>query len=268
MDQVFLINLAIGVVAGVLAGMFGIGGGVVIVPALILMSGFSLVQANGTSLAALLLPVGILAVISYYRAGLIDLVISLFVASGLVIGVIAGSYIALSITVYILKIFYGVYMLYVAWSFLDPVSLYKKYYKHENVSEVTKEEKSHKDYKFYFFLFVGIAAGILSGMFGIGGGLVIVPVLIYFLHFNTKKAIGTSLGALLLPVTFPGVLMYYNAGQLDLVYALPVAIGLVAGAFFGARITISLSQLMVKRIYSVFLIIMALNFIISGAGGK
>jgi hypothetical protein len=268
MDNVFIINLVIGAIAGILAGMFGIGGGVVIVPALILLSGFTLVQANGTSLAALLLPVGVLAVISYYREGLINIRISLYVACGLALGVIAGSYIALHIPVNILRIFYGIFLIYVCWSFTKPLAIWKKYIRKEIAVEAVRPEKSHKDYKFYFFPAIGILAGILSGMFGIGGGLVIVPVLIAFLHFDTKKAIGTSLGALLLPVTFPGVMMYYQAGHLELGYALPVAIGLVVGAFFGAKITIGLSSAIVKRIYSIFLFIMALNFIIGGLQGK
>ena len=58
----------------------------------------------------------------------------------------------------------------------------------------------------------GLIAGVLSGLFGIGGGLVMVPMMVTFMNFNTKKAVGTSLAALLLPVAFPGVLMYYNAG--------------------------------------------------------
>jgi uncharacterized protein len=263
MDTVFAVNLAIGIVAGVLAGMFGIGGGVVIVPALILFSGFTIVQANGTSLAALLLPVGILAVISYYRAGLINIRISAYVSSGLILGVIAGSYIALNIPVSFLKIFYGIFLLYVSWSFMDPVALWKKFVNKEEVIN-NKPEKHHTSYRFYFYLLVGITAGILSGMFGIGGGLVIVPILIAFLHFDAKKAIGTSLGALLLPVTFPGVVMYHNAGQLEFGYAIPVAAGLVVGALFGAKITIGLSSHIVKRVYAIFTTAMAVHFIWSG----
>jgi len=263
MDSVIIINLIIGVLAGILAGMFGIGGGVVIVPALILISSFTIVEANGTSLAALLLPVGILAVISYYRAGLINIKISSFVAAGLILGVILGSYIALSIPTSTLKFFYGLFLLYVSWNFMKPQELWRKYIKKQANIPIEEEEKSDKDYSFYFFVIVGLFAGILSGMFGIGGGLVIVPVLMAFLKFDTKKAVGTSLGALLLPVTFPGVLMYFNAGQLNISYAATVAAGLVLGAFIGAKITISLPSLTVKRIYAIFLLFMGLNFIIT-----
>jgi uncharacterized membrane protein YfcA len=144
---------------------------------------------------------------------------------------------------------------------MKPVELWKKYVKKEEIRTEEKAEKSHKDYKLYFFPLVGLFAGILSGLFGIGGGLVIVPVLIAFLHMDTKRAVGTSLGALLLPVTFPGVWIYFNAGQLNVSYAATVAAGLVLGALVGAKITISLPSLTVKRIYSLFLLFMAVNFI-------
>lgn len=264
MDTVIVINLLIGIIAGVLAGMFGIGGGVVIVPALILLSGFTIVEANGTSLAALLLPVGILAVISYYKAGLINIRISALVAAGLLFGVVLGSFIALNIPTSALKFFYGIFLLYVSWNFLNPKELYLTYIKKIKLDgkDDNALEKATDSYPFFFFFLVGITAGVLSGMFGIGGGLVIVPALMTFLKFDTKKAVGTSLGALLLPVTLPGVLMYYNADQLNISYALTVAAGLLIGALFGAKITISLPSITVKRIYAFFLLIMGVNFIL------
>src|SRR4030042_2922842 len=80
----------VGVAAGVFAGLFGIGGGIIIVPALILLAGFPLVKATGTSLAAILLPVGVLGVIAYYRARIIDLRASAYIAAGLLTSVGVG----------------------------------------------------------------------------------------------------------------------------------------------------------------------------------
>lgn len=267
LSSILVINLLIGVFAGVLAGMFGIGGGVVIVPALILFAGFSITQANGTSLAALLLPVAIFAVISYYRAGYINIRISLLIACGLFLGVYFGSEIALTIPTNFLKLFYSIFLLYVSYSFFNPKEFWKKHILRQNIiSESPPKEISDSKYPIYIYLIIGIFAGILSGMFGIGGGLIIVPVLMSLLKFDTKKAIGTSLGALLLPVGLPGVLVYYNAGDLNLGYAIPVAIGLLIGAIFGAKITISLPSIIVKRVYSLFLIIMSLSFIWNSFG--
>lgn len=261
MSDVFLINLAIGAVAGVLAGMFGIGGGAVIVPALIIFSNFTLKQANGTSLAALLLPVGILAVIEYYRAGLINIKVSALVACGLLTGVIFGSMIALDLPTQILKICYGVFLLYVSYSFMNPKKMFIKYILRRDIPDIEKPKIEKKDKTpFYWLLLVGVIAGVLSGLFGIGGGLVIVPFLMKVLKFSTKKAAGTSLGALMLPVGLPGVLLYYNAGQLNIGSAIPVALGLLVGAIFGAKLTIAMPSTVVKRVYAIFLLIMSINF--------
>ncbi|MCX6574192.1 MAG: TSUP family transporter, partial [Candidatus Aminicenantes bacterium] len=86
--------ILIGAAAGVFAGLFGIGGGIIIVPSLILLAGFPLVKATGTSLAAILLPVGILGVVAYYRAKIIDLRASAFLAAGLLTSVVVGAWLA------------------------------------------------------------------------------------------------------------------------------------------------------------------------------
>ncbi|MCW8796519.1 MAG: sulfite exporter TauE/SafE family protein [Chlorobium sp.] len=111
-------------------------------------------------------------------------------------------------------------------------------------------------------LFTGVVAGVLSGMFGIGGGLIIVPALVLILGFSQHTANATSLIALLLPVGLLGVLEYYRAGKITsehLWYGLFIAIGLFAGAFFGAKIATSLSQDMLRKIFAVFIGIVAVR---------
>ncbi|MCX6153104.1 MAG: sulfite exporter TauE/SafE family protein [Candidatus Kapabacteria bacterium] len=265
MENNLIIYSLIGIMAGVLSGMFGIGGGVVIVPALMLLMGFTLPQASGTSLMALLLPVGIFAVVSYHKAKLLNIKISLIIALGIIIGNFFGSITAVNIDVQLLKLFYALFLLWVALNFINLKDIIKKLsFKSELSSNVTAtniitNNNSTFD-NFYFLLPVGLAAGYLSGLFGIGGGLVIVPVLIKFLKFDTKKAIGTSLGSLLLPVGLPGVLVYNHAGVLIWAAAIPVAAGLFVGSIFGAKITISLPSLLIKRIYGAFLLIMSFYF--------
>ncbi|MBZ0287058.1 MAG: sulfite exporter TauE/SafE family protein, partial [Anaerolineae bacterium] len=95
-DQWFALIL-VGLIAGVASGMFGIGGGVIIVPALTVLLGFALKAAVGTSLAALLLPVSIFAVIAYYRAGKLHISTAAWIAFGLIFGAIVGAQIALSL---------------------------------------------------------------------------------------------------------------------------------------------------------------------------
>lgn len=103
-------------------------------------------------------------------------------------------------------------------------------------------------------LVVGVVAGILSGLFGIGGGIVIVPALILFLGFSQHKSQGTSLAALLLPVGALGAWKYYQDKNVDLNVALAISVGLFAGALGGAQIASSLEPITMRRVFSVFLV--------------
>ena len=253
----------IGIIAGVMAGMFGIGGGVVMVPSLIAVMQYSLVQANGTSLAALMMPVGIFAVIAYKKNDLLDVKVAIVLAFGLLLGVLFGAKLALSLPTNILKQLYGGFLLWICWRFFEMTDILKRRFKFE--LNISKQEIESQEIKMPLPLLIvfGIFAGVLSGLFGIGGGLVMVPIMITFMHFNPKKAVGTSLGALLLPVAFPGVLMYYKAGQLNIPAAAMLAIGLVLGSIIGAKITITLPAPIIKKVYALFLLVMGLQFIIS-----
>jgi uncharacterized membrane protein YfcA len=103
-------------------------------------------------------------------------------------------------------------------------------------------------------LAVGLVAGILSGMFGIGGGIVIVPALIYLAKMKHLEAMATSLAALIPPVGLLGAYEYYRNGDIHIGAALLLAAGLFVGAFFGARITLTLPPDLVRRLYAVFVV--------------
>jgi len=98
-------------------------------------------------------------------------------------------------------------------------------------------------------------------MFGIGGGAVIVPALMALLAFDQKLATGTSLGALLLPVSLPAAYAYYEAGEINLATAAPLAVMLLIGAVFGARLTLGMQTKQVKRLYGIFLFVIAIRFL-------
>jgi uncharacterized membrane protein YfcA len=250
--------LLMGLVAGVAAGMFGIGGGVIIVPALMFL-GLTQVQANGTSLAALLLPVGVFGALEYHNNGMIRWRASMMIAGGLLIGGYAGARVATRIDPTLLLQLYGVFLLYVGWRMAAPLQLIGV---RKGPDETNKELEPND--AFLPIAAMGLLAGVASGMFGIGGGAVIVPILVTFLRFPQKTAVGTSLGALLPPVGVLAAFEYYQQGQLDIGAALPVALGLLAGAYFGARITIGLPAGTVKRLYGVFLIVTAIRFLVGG----
>ena len=108
---------------------------------------------------------------------------------------------------------------------------------------------------------IGIAAGILGGLVGVGGGIIIVPALIYFLSFSQKEAQGTSLGILLLPIGILGVWQYYKAGYVDMRIVWLVAAGFLVGSYFGSKIALSLSQETVKKIFAILMIIVSIKML-------
>jgi hypothetical protein len=109
------------------------------------------------------------------------------------------------------------------------------------------------------FLAIGLGAGVLSGLFGIGGGIVIVPALLFFAKMQPATATGTSLGALLLPVGALGAWEYYRNGNLDIRSSLLVAVGLFFGAYAGAKLNQVLSPVQAKRAFAVFLVVVAVR---------
>jgi len=110
-------------------------------------------------------------------------------------------------------------------------------------------------------ILIGIAAGTLSGLVGVGGGVIIVPALVYFIGFSQKTAQGTSLGLILLPVGILGVLQYYKQGHIDVKVVGMLAIGFLIGGYLGSRIALNLSQETVKKIFAVVMVLVALKMI-------
>lgn len=100
---------------------------------------------------------------------------------------------------------------------------------------------------------IGLAAGILSGMVGIGGGIIVVPALVLFLGFSQHEAQGTSLGLLLLPVGILAVINYYNKGYIDVKVVAIMCVAFVAGGWLGSKLALSLPQDTVKKIFAVVL---------------
>jgi uncharacterized membrane protein YfcA len=113
-------------------------------------------------------------------------------------------------------------------------------------------------------LAIGLAAGVFAGMFGVGGGLIIVPALLFLLKVKEAEAVGTSLAALVPPVGLLGAMEYYREGFINVRFAALVALGLFVGAYFGAKITTALPPETVRRIYGFFLLAIAARMLFTG----
>lgn len=110
-------------------------------------------------------------------------------------------------------------------------------------------------------LAIGLVAGILSGMIGIGGGIVMVPAMVYFLGLDQHTAQGTSLAMMLLPVGILGVYNYYSQGNIEIKYALILAITFVVGGYLGSKFSLSVDQALLKKIFGGVLLLVAIKMI-------
>ena len=108
-----------------------------------------------------------------------------------------------------------------------------------------------------FLILFGILVGVFSGVMGLGGGSIMIPVMVLALHMTQQQAHGTSLAVMIPPVTLPAVIEYYRKGHVDLRVAGWMALGVLAGSFFGAWIATSLPKEMLKLVFGFVLIYVA-----------
>lgn len=111
-------------------------------------------------------------------------------------------------------------------------------------------------------LSIGIAAGILAGMIGIGGGTIIVPALVYFFKMDQHTAQGTSLAVMLPPTGLLAFIQYYKAGHVDVGIAIMVALGVLAGGYFGGGWAQQLSDTVLRRAFAVFMAVLAIKMFV------
>ena len=107
------------------------------------------------------------------------------------------------------------------------------------------------------FLAIGVAAGVLSGLFGIGGGIIIVPLLLIVMKMDPTTATGTSLMAMLLPVGALALWEYHKNGHVNVAGGLLIALGMFFGAYFGAKVGLSLNPTVARRVFAVFLVLIS-----------
>ncbi len=116
-------------------------------------------------------------------------------------------------------------------------------------------------YTLIILLVVGLASGTLAGLVGVGGGVIIIPSLVYFLGFSQKEAQGTSLGILLLPVGILAAINYYKQGFIDIKVVLIVSAAFIIGGFFGSKRALSVSQETLRKVVGTVLLVLAIKML-------
>ncbi len=104
---------------------------------------------------------------------------------------------------------------------------------------------------------VGLVAGMLSGLVGLGGGVIIVPALVYLIGFSQHQATGTSLGILLLPAGIFAVMNYYKKGYIDVKVVLILFVGFLVGGWLGSKLSVSMPENTLKKVFAVALLLIA-----------
>lgn len=113
---------------------------------------------------------------------------------------------------------------------------------------------------FAIYILLGVLVGGFSGLVGIGGGVVLVPILVYFFKFSQQQAQGTTLALLLPPIGILAVWEYYKKGFVDIRVALLLAVGFVLGSFLSAKLAVVLPEIVLQRIFGLLLLIVGIKF--------
>ena len=110
---------------------------------------------------------------------------------------------------------------------------------------------------------IGLMAGVFGGMFGVGGAIIMIPALVYFLGVDQHTAQGTSVAIMLPPIGLFAAYNYYKAGDVNIWYAVIIALAFMVGGYFGSLIALKLPENLMKKIFGILLILVALRMIFS-----
>jgi len=237
-----LVLAAVGVVGGLLSGLFAIGGGIVMVPLLTTFAKLDQRVAAATSLAAIV-PTSIVGSITYFAAGEVDLVAAGIVSAGAVVGAVLGGRLLRRISLTWLRWMFIVFVVAIAARLFfvspergEPIEL----------SPLVAAE----------FVVLGLAMGVLSALFGIGGGIIAVPAFIGVFAISDLVAKGTSL-AVMIPTSIVGTVTNWRAGTVDVRSGLVLGIAATIASVPGAALALNLSPRLSSVLFGALLLAVA-----------
>ncbi|MEO1147652.1 MAG: sulfite exporter TauE/SafE family protein [Cyanobacteria bacterium J06638_22] len=261
----WVLLLLVGSVTGVLSGILGIGGGILMVPVLTFF-GVPLVQATATSLVGVLLS-ATSGSIRNFSAGELNWRNSLVIAVFGMLTAQVGAWLGDRLPDPILSLAFAI-LLVVTIRLID----LKRSLQHksspdpETSAETTPQAPSSRSLQWLPVIGIGLMAGFLSGMFGIGGGVVMVPLQMLLLAEPIKAAVRTSLGAIV-PIAISGLTQHTLNDNVLWLPGLSLGLGGLLGAQIGTRMLPKLGDRTINRLFRFFLIALAVYMVIRGVRG-
>jgi uncharacterized membrane protein YfcA len=214
---------SIGLTGGFIAGLLGLGGGVVMLPLLTFVGGIPLKVATGTSLVHVLIVSGT-SMLSHYRGGMVDFKAGFILGAAGIAGGFAGSFLSVHLSAYSLQLIY---------LFVVSLAIILLFIPHK----LKDEDYMKGDFNMAAGIATGLGVGSLAGLLGAGGGFIIIPLMTYVLKIPLRVAIGTFL--LIILITSLGTLgAKFGVGHVSLFIAALVLSGSVIGALLGARVSL------------------------------
>ena len=260
-----LLLVIVGVFSGFLGGMLGVGGGVVVVPILVLFFSLDTHQAVGTSLVMIVFT-ALSATLAYYRQKRIDWQIGIFGAFTTVPGAVIGAYATTFFSSKSLAIIFGATLFFVAAAMLRRSLRSAAEQNREITTETANDSLLGKQtwrrivdangriFEYRANIYTGLAllflGGFASGFLGIGGGLVVVPILAAIVGLPMHLAVATSMLTMIF-TSISGVSTHIILGNVLIAYAVPLVIGIVVGAQLGARAAKRLKSVSLERTFAV-----------------
>jgi uncharacterized membrane protein YfcA len=254
MDIVQLFGFLIGLIAGVIGSMVGIGGGVIVTPFLTYF-GYIPSQIASTSLIGVL-STSLSSSIVYYQKKLISSHLGIFLCMSAIPGTFLGVYISSLFSLSDFRIYFALILI--------GTSIYlvlKSNYFSKNISKnynLSFKELFRNRIRIVSLILLSFFAGVLSSCFGIGGGIIFVPLLLILFRVNMSVAAATSQFALF-STSLSGLVLFIYYGLPDYYMGITISLGSIIGGFIGSKISISLNSYILQKIFSIVLIFVSLK---------
>ncbi len=249
LEELWLIPL--GIAAGILGSMIGLGGGIIVVPVLTFFGFSPTVTASSSLFAAFSNAVS--STISYWRQKRIEYTIGIRLALLAIPGTIIGAFVSSDVTPAVFKILFGLVLV--------ASSVYIFYQRKIETREYNKSKQV-----LVLAVFASFFAGIISGFFGIGGGIIFVPLMVVAMGMGMKNAAPTS-QLILLFVSFSGLVTHSILGHPDYYQALLLSIGAFVGGIIGARLSLEIKEKNLQILVSVVIIAAAVKLFYDSLSG-